>query len=103
MCHAKNTLASAAAGGYHLLSHTEVGLGMVKSLFTFAFLGLSITAAGAIDMKELAPCRPAAAKLCDRTGGLTMENLMRCGATLAANSWRVGNSCRVVLRRYGQL
>jgi len=76
---------------------------MVKSLFAFAFLGLSITAAGAIDIKDLAPCRPAAAKLCDRTGGLTMANLMRCGATLAANSWRVGNSCRVVLRRYGQL
>ena len=80
-----------------------VGLGMIKSLFAAAFLGLSITAAGAIDMKDLAPCRPAAAKLCDRTGGLTMANLMRCGATLAANSWRVGNSCRVVLRRYGQL
>ena len=76
---------------------------MIKSLFAFAFLGLSIAAANAIDMKDLAPCRPAAAKLCDRTGGMTMENLMRCGATLAANRWRVGNSCREVLRRYGQL
>ena len=96
-------MASVPGSGYQLSSHTEVGLGMIKSLFAFAFLGLSITAAGAIDMKDLAPCRPAAAKLCDRTGGLTMANLMRCGATLAANSWRVGNSCRVVLRRYGQL
>ena len=76
---------------------------MIKALSALAFLGLSITAANAIDMKDLAPCRPAAAKLCDRTGGMTMENLMRCGATLAANRWRVGNSCREVLRRYGQL
>ena len=76
---------------------------MIKALCAFAFLGLTITAANAIDMKDLAPCRPAAAKLCDRTGGMTMENLMRCGATLAANRWRVGNSCREVLRRYGQL
>jgi hypothetical protein len=76
---------------------------MIKALSALVFLGLSITAANAIDMKDLAPCRPAAAKLCDRTGGMTMANLMRCGATLAANSWRVGNSCREVLRRYGQL
>ena len=76
---------------------------MIKALFAFACLGLSITAANAVDMKDLAPCRPAAAKLCDRTGGMTMENLLRCGATLAANRWRVGNSCREVLRRYGQL
>jgi hypothetical protein len=76
---------------------------MIKSLFALAFLGLSITAANAIDMKDLAPCRPAAARLCDRTGGMTMANLLRCGATLAANSGLVGNSCRQVLRRYGQL
>jgi len=76
---------------------------MMKSLFALTFFGLSITAATAIDMKDLAPCRPAAARLCDRTGGLTMANLLRCGATLAANSWKVGNSCRDVLRRYGQL
>jgi len=76
---------------------------MIKSLFAFAFLGLSITVANAIDIKDLAPCRPAAAKLCDRTGGMTMANLLRFGATLAANHWRVGTSCREVLRRYGQL
>jgi hypothetical protein len=81
-----------------------VGLnGMIKPLFGLLLLGLSITTANAIDMKDLAPCRPAAAKLCDRTGGITMANLLRCGATLAANHWRVGNSCREVLRRYGQL
>jgi hypothetical protein len=67
------------------------------------FLGVSVTAANAIDLAELAPCRPAAAKLCDRSGGMNWSNLLRCGAVLAAHSWRVGESCRVVLRKYGQL
>ncbi len=67
------------------------------------FMGLSATAANAIDLAELAPCRPAAAKLCDRSGGMTWDNLLRCGATLAAHSWRVGDECRAVLRKYGQL
>lgn len=67
------------------------------------FLAVSATAAGAIDMNELAPCRPAAAKLCDRSAGMTFTNMMRCGATLAANSHRVGEHCREVLKRYGQL
>lgn len=66
-------------------------------------LGLSATAAKAIDLAELAPCKPAAARLCDRSGGLTWSNLMHCGATLAAHSWRVGNGCRAVLRKYGQM
>jgi hypothetical protein len=67
------------------------------------FLGVSVTAANAIDLAELAPCRPAAAKFCDRSGGMNWSNLLRCGATLAAHSWRIGESCRVVLRKYGQL
>jgi hypothetical protein len=66
-------------------------------------LTLSITTASAIDLAELAPCRPAAAKLCDRSGGMTWSNLLRCGATLAAQSWRVGAECRAVLKKYGQL
>jgi hypothetical protein len=66
-------------------------------------LGLSATAANAIDLAELAPCRPAAARLCDHSGGMTWNNLLRCGATLAAHSWRVGDECRAVLRKYGQL
>jgi hypothetical protein len=66
-------------------------------------LGVSVTAANAIDLAELAPCKPAAARLCDRSGGMTWSNLMRCGATLAAHSWRVGDSCRAVLKKYGQL
>jgi len=66
-------------------------------------LGVCTTSAGAIDLAELAPCKPAAARLCDHSGGMTFSNLLRCGATLAAQSWRVGNSCREVLRKYGQL
>jgi hypothetical protein len=67
------------------------------------FAAWTTTSAGAVDLAELAPCRPAAARFCDRTGGMTWSNLMRCGATLAAHSLQVGNSCREVLRRYGQL
>jgi hypothetical protein len=32
-----------------------------------------------------------------------MSNILRCGATLAAISHRVGEPCRALLRRYGQL
>jgi hypothetical protein len=67
------------------------------------FVGLFITAANAIDLAELAPCQPAAARLCDHSGGMTWSNLLRCGATLAAHSWRVGDECRAVLKKYGQL
>lgn len=66
-------------------------------------VGLSATAANAISLAELAPCRPAAARLCDRTGGMTWDNLARCGATLAAQSWRVSARCRAVLKKYGQM
>jgi hypothetical protein len=76
---------------------------MKKIIAACLFLGLSTTFAGAIDMQDLAPCRPAAAKFCDRSGGMTFSNLMRCSATLVAHSFRVGNSCRDVLKRYGQL
>ncbi|MDE2285467.1 MAG: hypothetical protein KGK33_12705 [Hyphomicrobiales bacterium] len=66
-------------------------------------LGVLTTSASAIDLAELAPCKPAAARFCDHSGGMTWDNLMRCGATLAAQSWRIGSSCREVLHRYGQL
>jgi hypothetical protein len=65
--------------------------------------GIWTTSAGAIDLAELAPCKPAAAKLCERSGAMTWDNLLRCGATLAANSWRISNNCRAVLKKYGQL
>ena len=77
---------------------------MVKSLFAVLLLGVSCTAAGAVDVKDLEPCKPAASRYCDRGDGtLSVMNILRCGATLAAISRRVGEPCRVVLRRYGQL
>jgi hypothetical protein len=66
-------------------------------------VGVWASSANAIDLAELAPCKPAAARLCDRSGGMTWDNLLRCGATLAAHSWRIGSDCRAVLRKYGQL
>lgn len=82
---------------------------VVKSLFAVLMLGGFVSAAGAIDYKDLAPCKPAATRYCEHAdaqannGQVNMSELMRCGATLAANSHRVGEPCRVVLRRYGQL
>jgi hypothetical protein len=76
---------------------------MMKCLFAALLFGLSVTAVGAVDMNDLAPCKPAAAKYCDRSGGTSISNLLRCGAALAAKSHTVGNRCREVLRRYGQL
>jgi hypothetical protein len=76
---------------------------MKNVIAIFLFLGLSTTIAGALDIQDLAPCRPAAAKFCDRSGGMSWSNLLRCSATLAAHSFRVGNGCRDVLKRYGQL
>jgi hypothetical protein len=66
-------------------------------------LSFSATTASAIDLAELAPCKPAAARMCDRSGGMTWSNLLRCGATLAAHSWRISSDCRAVLKKYGQL
>jgi hypothetical protein len=75
-----------------------------KSLLAAIFLGATITVAGAFDVKALIPCKPAASKYCDRTDlTATTRNLLRCEARLAAVSNRVGERCRAVLRRYGQL
>jgi len=76
---------------------------VVAGLLFVLFLGLSGERANAIDLAELAPCKPAAARLCDRSAGMTWDSLLRCGATLAAQSWRVSNECRAVLHKYGQL
>jgi hypothetical protein len=75
---------------------------MKLALAAIAFCLLATTA-NAIDLAALAPCKPAAAKYCDRSQGMTMANLLRCGAVLAAKSGLVGNQCRDVLKRYGQL
>ena len=66
-------------------------------------LGFSATTASAIDLAELAPCKPAAARMCDRSGGMTWSNLLHCGATLAAHRWHISSDCRAVLKKYGQL
>jgi hypothetical protein len=54
-------------------------------------------------LNDLAPCKTAAARHCDSSGGMTASSLLQCGATLAAVSDQIGNQCRRVLRRYGQL
>jgi hypothetical protein len=76
---------------------------MMKTMLVVLFIGLTGSIAQALDMNDLAPCKPAAARYCDRSGGMTWSNLVRCGATLAAHSFHVGNGCREVLRKYGQL
>jgi hypothetical protein len=65
--------------------------------------GLWATSANAIDLADLAPCRPAAELLCDRSGGMTWNNLLRCGATLAAQASRLDGGCIAVLIKYRQL
>ena len=77
---------------------------MQKSLLAALLLGGLTTADGALDMKELAPCKPAATRYCDHSDiSASVSNLLRCGATLASVSTHVGERCRQVLRRYGQL
>jgi hypothetical protein len=76
---------------------------MKMMLAACILIGLTATAANAIDLAELAPCKPAAARMCDRSAGMSWSNLMRCGATLAAHSWRISSDCRAVLHKYGQL
>jgi hypothetical protein len=76
---------------------------MKTMLAACIIFGLTATAANAIDLAELAPCKPAAARMCDHSGGMTWGNLLQCGATLAAHSWRVSSECRAVLHKYGQL
>jgi hypothetical protein len=76
---------------------------MMKTMLVVLFIGLTGSIAQALDLNDLAPCKPAAARYCDRSDGMTWSALARCGATLAAHSFHVGNGCREVLRRYGQL
>ena len=77
---------------------------MTKTPAAAAFLLLAgIATAGAIDLRDLTPCRTAAARLCDRSQGTTFAALSRCGAMLASHRHGVGRGCLEVLRRYGQL
>ena len=66
-------------------------------------LATGVATAGAVDLKDLMPCRSAAARLCDRSQGMDTAALYRCGATLASRHHELGRRCIEVLRRYGQL
>jgi hypothetical protein len=77
---------------------------MVKSLLVAVCFGMMVSAANAVDVADLMPCKPAAARYCDHSdAAFSIRNLLRCGAILAGLSHRVGEPCRAVLRRYGQL
>ena len=54
-------------------------------------------------IKDVMPCRVAAARLCDRSQGMSSEALWKCGAILASHRDEVGRRCVEVLQRYGQL
>ena len=75
---------------------------MKLALAAISFCLLANTA-NALDFKELAPCKVAAVRYCDRSQGITMASLLRCGAVLAQKSGLIGNQCRDVLKKYGQL
>jgi hypothetical protein len=70
---------------------------------TTLLLATGIGSAGAVELKNLMPCKSAAARLCDTSEGLTVAALWRCGATLASRRHEVGHSCLTVLKKYGQL
>jgi hypothetical protein len=77
---------------------------MIKSFAAGTFLLVMGNAtAGAIDLKDLMPCRSAAARLCDRSEGMTVDALWRCGATLATHRYEIGRGCLAVLRKHGQI
>ncbi len=77
---------------------------MMKTLGATTFLLLAGAAtAGALDLRNLMPCRTAAVRLCDSSQGMTIAALWRCGATLASHRHEVGQGCLAVLRRHGQL
>jgi hypothetical protein len=91
--------------------NNNIGYGdfmMRRSLLILAALGASATAVMAgelnINLYTLAPCKAAALKYCDTSDKTpTRQNLLRCGSALASVSAEVGESCRAILRRYGQL
>jgi hypothetical protein len=71
---------------------------LASLLFTTA-----IAPAQALELQELMPCKAAALRMCDRSEGLTMAALWKCGATLASRRHELGERCVQVLVRYGQL
>jgi hypothetical protein len=81
------------------MRQTVIAYGVLALLF----LGLSTTMVAAISLQDLEPCRPAAERYCDRSGGMTWSNLLRCGATLVAHSLPHKQRLGEVLKRYAQL
>jgi hypothetical protein len=77
---------------------------MLKTSATAMLLFVAGAAtAGAVDLQDFMPCRTAAARLCDRSQGIDVAALYKCGATLASRHQEVGQRCLDVLKRYGQL
>jgi hypothetical protein len=74
----------------------------ISAAATLLFL-TGVANADAVDLKELMPCKSAAARLCDRSDGMNLAALWKCGATLASRHREVGQRCVEVLIRYGQL
>ena len=73
---------------------------MLKSLLAALLLGAITTAANAVDVKDLAPCKPAAQRYCDHSDmSASITNLLKCGATLASNSVMPLFFCRVGIDR----
>jgi len=76
---------------------------MIKTSIAVLLLTSNVAIANALDLKDLRPCRAAAASMCDRSQGLSLEAVWKCGATLASRHAEVGSRCVAVLKRYGQL
>jgi hypothetical protein len=77
---------------------------MLRTLMSSTLLlFMSIALANAVELKDLMPCKPAAARLCDRSEGISLAALWKCGATLALRRHEIGQPCVEVLRRFGQL
>jgi hypothetical protein len=95
---ARHIRPSSQTGSANRLGHIM----MTTVIVMFLSVGSAVTA-DALDLKDLLPCRTAAARLCDRSQGTTVAALYRCGAVLASRHEEVGRRCQNVLIRYGQL
>jgi hypothetical protein len=73
------------------------------ALLLVATVGMAEASDLKILIKNVLPCRVAAARLCDRSQGMSSEALWKCGTVLAAHRHEVGRRCVEVLQRYGQL
>ena len=79
-----------------------------RTLVLAAALACSAGTASALDFDrkvilDLLPCKSAALRLCDRSQGISVAALWRCGATLAERVHEINPRCVNVLKRFGQL